>query len=293
MSEPTTIEYRSPTSSTAAHSRLAALAPLLIVVIFAVAYAVYFRWPAWPVGDAAERVVYWVFAAAALGAIADLCCDRTRRFAVPLLALAAAAACLWPNLEANRTGAGQWSTGTAVLAVAIVTVPTAILATLSAWLAKRDRDRPLVPLVLVGMSLSAAPLAQATGSLKTGDASYCFAGAVALISLIAGLFYRPFGRSAGVPIVVLAFVATQLVTGWSWFIPPMPVWCGLCIAIAPLLMWAVAFKPLADRPAWVRVTVALILAALPASVAVGVTVKAFYDQNYGSVEAGPEEEPAW
>ena len=116
------------------------------------------------------------------------------------------------------------------------------------------------------------------------------AGAVAIYALLS-FFVRPFARSSGAILVTLAALATQMASGYLW--SEMPLWTAASIAIASLIAWAIVLPPLAKRSRWIAVTIALLLAAIPASLVVGKYAAAAAKATAEDTGGGSSEEDIW
>jgi hypothetical protein len=258
MTEATSISAPADVGPYVRRSPLALLAPVLIVGTFAVGYAVLIGWPTWPVADAAERIAYWAILAGLLAAVASLVRSW---WLLVLIDLAAAVACALPTLapKANL----DWNTAGVALATAAAAIVVAVLAFLTRSLAHRRGGTLLGWLVLLGMAASAGALLLSTGSLKLGQAGFALAGGVA-IALILGLFVKPVGRSAGAATATLAIIVGLLISGHLW--SELPIYAAACVLVAPVLACIIwKLPPLARRPVWQAVIIAIVIAAIPAT----------------------------
>jgi FtsH-binding integral membrane protein len=237
---------------------ISALAPFLILAIFAAGFASFIGWPTWPVTDAGERIAYSAIAAAVFAIVASVvsCC-----WIRLVLNLFAAIVCvlpaMWPQYENEF-----WSAGQLALWATLVIVGIAIAASLTQQLRHRDRS-PLASLITLGMALSGGGLLMATGSLKLGQAGFALASGVIVVFII-GLFVKSIGRSAGATTLAIAVLGGLLVSGYLW--SELPWYSGVCVLLAPLLAWVVRIPILARRPLWQRVVIGLVIAAIPATV---------------------------
>lgn len=238
---------------------VAAIAPLLIVAVFAAGFAYFIGWPAWPVTDAGERIAYLALAAAVFAIAASVVSCCWTQLAMNVLA---AAVCVLPAMWPQYVNEA-WSGGQLALWATIVVLAVAIAASLLQRLRIRDGDTPLASLVTLGMTAAGGALLMSTGSLKLGQAGFSLAAGV-LVAFVVGLFVKPIGRSAGATTLALAVLGALLVSGYLW--SELPWWAGACVLIAPLLAWIVRVPILARRPAWQRVAIGLIIAAIPATV---------------------------
>lgn len=263
MSDATSISALTDVTQHARRSPLALVAPVVIVTGFAFGYAAIIGWPTWPVADAAERIAYWAILAGMLGVIASLV-RSWNLFAV--LDFAAGVACALPTLAPKAKL--DWGNVGVALATATAAIVVALLAFLTRLLAWRRGGTLLGWLVLLGMSASAGALLLSTGSLKLGQSGFALAAGVA-IACVLGLILKSIGRSAGTPTAALAILVGLLISGHLW--SELPLYAAACVLVAPLLACIIwMLPPLARRPAWQGVTIALILAAIPATVATAI-----------------------
>ena len=267
MIESATLEPTVAPRKSVGRNVVGSVGPLLIAGGFMAAHAVRLSWPRWPVTDASDRICYWIAVAALLGVVTEVSCSKNRRWLMPVISFLAAVACLAPNLWAKHVmRRNGWSTGEFALYLGLLSLGVAALATLTQRLAARDASRPLVPLVLTGMTAAAGGLLMSTGSVRLGEMTFCLAAAVGAYALLS-LIVPAIARSAGAIVVVLSALATNLASGYLW--SETPIWATSAIAVAPLIAWLVVAPPLRGRSRWVAVPIALILAAIPAGVVVG------------------------
>lgn len=238
----------------------AALAPLLILALFAAGYAIFIGWPRWPVVDAGERIAYGAVAAAAIAIVVTLVKRESIR--VPLDVIATSLCVLpamWPQYQNEVWSAGKFS-----IAATIAVASVVIAAWLTRALRAREGQSPLASLVTLGMTGAAGALLMSTGSLKLGQAGFSLAAGVAWVFVV-GLFVRSIGRSAGVTTMAMATLGGLLASGYLW--SELPWWAAASVLIAPALAWIVRVPILARRPAWQRVVIGLFVAAIPAAIA--------------------------
>lgn len=259
MNAPTPPET-SPASAAPRHSAQMIAAPVLILAVFLIGFAMFIGWPRWPVVDAGERVAYSAMAAAGLACAATLV---RRCWIRALLNLLAAAACVVPVLL-PMVRPNDWTYATLVLWTAGVCVPVAMLASLAQRLRASDGSL-LVIVVTLGMTLASGALLLSTGSFKLGTAGFSLAAGVAIITIL-GLFLQGIARSDGAITLAFAILAALLASGYVW--SETPLYAGLAVFAAPLIAWVVRLRWIARRAPWQRVVIGLLLAAVPAAVAV-------------------------
>jgi hypothetical protein len=238
---------------------LSALAPLVVVAVFAVGFAWFIGWPKWPVTDAGERIAYSALAAALVACAVSVVRSCWLRLSLNLIAaVSCVLPAMWPQYENEA-----WTGAQFALWATLVVLGVAMAASLAQRLRDRDGQTPLASLVTLGMAASAGALLMSTGSFKLGQAGFSLASGVAL-AFIVGLFVKPIARSAGATTLVLAVLGGLLVSGYLW--SELPWYAGVCVLVAPLLAWVSRVPILARRPAWQRVVIGLIIAAIPATV---------------------------
>jgi len=246
------------------------------------------RPPAWPPSEARHGLFYYVAALTVLGVIEGLLHAWVPgaawlRAEAALLVFAAGLFLLFQSMLKNDA----WTPLNAACHLLGMTVLTH-----AAWASTEvlvlRLPRPAGPLVLATFSGAVALVIMLSGSVVYGRLAGALAVAVLAAALLAPAAPRLSVARGGVTVVIPATLAILLLARY-YVEPGVAVRNGALLLSSLVLPWAATIRPLRRRRPWVRTVIALVLAAVPAGVAVLLAQRAFSRMQN---EAAPGDESA-
>jgi hypothetical protein len=254
----TSLDYRRATQTEVSGR----LAPALVGVTFFLGYLFFVGKP--NVVDAFARIGISCLPAIVLAILADRV-PRMSRILLFAVNLAAVLLCIMPNLLA-KVQPGGWTWGMFAGVSAIVGILVAAITTLTQMLHQRD-GTALAMLVSIGMTLATAALLLFAGIASMPQYTLTLVLGIVAV-LIVGTIHHPLRNSRGIYTIVMAILATQLVSAHLWGADDgMPIWAGAAVIASPLYAWVVRIPWIARRRPWQRIVVGLLVAAIPAAAA--------------------------
>lgn len=258
----TSLDYRRATQSEVSGR----LAPALVGAVFFLGYFLLVGKPS--ITDAFSRISLSCLPAIVLAIVADRV-PRLSRILLFVVNLAAVLVCIVPNFIAKVTPGG-WTWGTFIGVSLGVGAVVATITTLTQMLQQRD-GTSLTLLVTIGMTLATAALLLFSGIASMPQYTLTIVLGIIAVMII-GALHHPLRNSRGIYTLVMAILATQLVSGHLWGAGEgMPIWAGAAVIASPLYAWIVRVPVIARRRPWQRVVIGLIVAALPAATVCAMT----------------------